>query len=537
METTSSSSSWPSVVGAVIPLCVFGPRVPRRTRASASLRVRFVNLLWIVVLAHPALCLGDDKATERVRPNVLFISIDDLNDWVGFLGGHPQAKTPNMDRLAARGVVFSNAHAAAPLCCPSRAAVYSGKQPFNTGVYNNSHDIRRVAPRWTLLPRYFKKHGYRTFGTGKLLHRKRTDLFDDEYFPHQRWSPFQRDEVTYTRRELRSKGSQKPRHVVRATKEHPEVVLPRNGMPSDRSPRDSKGESFDWGPIDVEDGVMGDAKIVDWSVKRLEQGHKAPFFLAVGFYRPHTPLFAPRKYFEMHPVAATELPDVLEGDLDDLNAVGKRWAREAVTAGLHETVLKHKEWKAAVTGYLACVSFVDAQVGRLLDALDRGPHSDTTIVMLWSDHGWHLGEKEHWGKWTGWERSTRVPLAIVPTKNSRDGFRIGSVCRQPVSLVDLYPTLIDLCGLKPKRDLDGASLVPRLHNPDAISYQAAITTFDRGNYSIRTRRWRLIRYRDGSEELYDHKSDSHEWRNVIGEKEHAEVKAGLRAWVPARRRR
>ncbi len=489
-------------------------------------------LLAIVLLAWSSAPEKGRAAEREDRLNVLFIAIDDLNDWVGFLAGHPQARTPNMDRLAGRGVVFTNAHCAAPLCCPSRAAVFSGKQPFHTGVFSNAQNLRRLQPELVLLPQHFKKHGYRTMGTGKLLHRKRPDLFDEHFFTEQRWSPFTRREVEYTPAELPSKG-RKPRHVIRPSRDHPGIVLPLNRMPSDRSPQDPKGESFDWGPVDVAERVMGDAKVADWAAERLRNESEEPFFLAVGFYRPHIPLYAPRKYFEMYPVDAIELPEVLDTDLEDLSETGKRRALDAVTAGSHATVVKHGQWKAAVAGYLACVSFVDAQVGKLLDALDRGPHAGNTVVVVWSDHGWHLGEKRHWGKWTGWQRSTRVPLVVVPAKVSRgESFKTGGVCRQPVSLLDLYPTLIDMCGLTVRPELDGFSLVPQLRDPDAASTRAVVTTFGAGNYTVCTRRWRLIRYADGAEELYDRARDPREWRNLDRETKYAPVKATLRKWLP-----
>ena len=491
-------------------------------------------VIFLVVLLASFWCPAKTPAADdATRPNVLFIAVDDLNDWVGFLAGHPQIKTPNMDRVAKRGVVFANAHCAAPLCCPSRAAVFSGKQPFHTGVYTNSENLRRLHPELVLMPQHFKNHGYRAFGTGKLLHRRRPDLFDEHFFTEQRWSPFSRSEVKYTAAALPSKG-RRPRHVIGESPDHPRVVLPLNRMPSDRSPKDPKGESFDWGPVDVADRAMGDAKVADWAVERLGREHKEPFFLAVGFYRPHIPLYAPRKYYENYPFATTELPEVLDADLEDLSETGKRRALEAVTAGLHETVVRHSQWKAAVASYLACVSFVDAQIGKLLDTLDRGPHADTTIVVLWSDHGWHLGEKQHWGKWTGWERSTRVPLVVAPARSGREKFKTGSVCRQPVSLIDLYPTLIDMCRLKPRPELDGLSLVPQLVDPEAVTDRAVVTTFGKGNYAVRTRRWRLIRYADGSEELYDHSSDPLEWINLDRETRYAELRAGLRRWLPGR---
>jgi choline-sulfatase len=480
-----------------------------------------------LVLALPLLC----PATAADRPNVLFIAVDDLNDWVGFLGGHPQVRTPHMDRLAARGVTFANAHCASPLCCPSRAALFTGMQPFHTGVYQNNHDLRKAAPNLVLLPHYFQQHGYATFGTGKLLHRKRKDVCEDMFLTEQRWSPFTRKQVDYTPDELPSKGTNNPRHVVNWGPDRPEITLPLNRMPSDRAPNSKGGESFDWGPIDVSDHDMGDGKITDWAIERLDQSADKPFFMAVGFYRPHIPLFAPRKYFDLYPVNAIKLPVIAEDDMDDLGDMGRRIALEALTAGSHNTVVQHNQWREAVAGYLACVSFVDAQIGRLLDALDNSPHADNTVIVLWSDHGWHLGEKQHWGKSTGWERSTRVVLAIAPARNQRSEFKSG-MTTAPVSLIDLYPTLIDLCGLPERESLDGQSLTPLLRDPLQSTGRSVVTTFQTSNFSVRSDRYRLIHYRDGSEELYDLQVDPHEFRNLAGEASVASVQSALSAMIP-----
>ncbi len=483
--------------------------------------------VWLAPLAAAA-------PAAAGRTNVLFIAIDDLNDWVGFLQGHPQAKTPNMDRLAARGVVFANAHCAAPLCCPSRAAVFSGREPFHSGVYGNNDDISRVAPELVLLPAQMKAHGYRTWGTGKLLHQKRPDLFDEFFAPDQRWSPFtDSEQVAYTPAELPSKATDNPRHVVEMGPGRPPVVLPLNQMPSDRRPDDPGAESFDWGPIDVPDSAMGDAQIVDWAIQRLQAKSVEPFFLAVGFYRPHIPLWAPAKYFEPFPPGSIQLPPVLENDLDDLGPIGRRIALEPATAGSHATVVKYKQWEAAVAAYLACVYFVDAQIGRLLAALDATGNDQNTAIIIWSDHGWHLGEKQHWGKSTPWERSTRMPLLVVPPARDAGRFAVGHTSREPVGLIDLYPTVLEFTGVPPPpTGLDGRSLGPVLREPQRTTGRVIVTTVQREHFSVGDDRWRFIRYSDGSEELYDHRADPNEWTNLAARPEHAGVKARLAAFVP-----
>ena len=484
-----------------------------------------------VLLIAAALCLSLTHPCVAQRPNVLFIAIDDLNDWVGCLGGHPQALTPNIDRLAARGVLFTNAHCASPACNPSRAAVFSGRQPGVTGVWSNqSGSLDKVYPDRRMLSTAFSEAGYATFGTGKLLHSGGKDSFDEYYAVDQRWSPLGKRAVRYSSEELPSKGTDNPVHLTKDSRGR-EVRLPLNRMPSDRRPNRVDGESFDWGPFDVPDSDFGDTKITDWAIKQLEKPRDKPLLLGVGYYRPHIPLWAPERFFARFKESPAELPSILSNDLDDLSDTGKQWATEAVTAGSHETVVRHQEWRAAVEAYLACVTYIDEEVGRLLDGLDRSPIGEDTIICLWSDHGWHLGEKQHWGKWTGWERSTRVVMMMVPPANRRNRFAKDARCDQPVSLLDLYPTLTELCEIDPKTELDGTSLVNLLEDPKLKTGRTVVTSFDRGNASARDTRWRYIRYADGSEELYDRETDPHEWHNVASQSRNEEVKRRLSSVV------
>ncbi len=482
------------------------------------LSVSFFRLTFFIFL----LISGFVHAQQK--PNVLFISVDDLNDWIGCLNGHPQALTPSMDRLAKRGVLFANAHCAAPACNPSRAAVFSGQMPKRTRVWSNrSESLLKLQPDAKLLTTIFSQSGYHTLGTGKLLHKGGSGIFNEYHSVSQRWSPFPKKAVLYTKKELPSKSTDNPRHVLKDSLGR-KVVLPLNRMPSDRKPKQRDGESFDWGGFDVPDSDFGDTQITDWAIKKLGDDFNKPFFMGIGYYRPHIPLFAPKKYFERFKDNPGRLPSVLQDDLKDLGATGKKWAREAVTAGSHETVLKYKQWQAAVEAYLACTTYVDYEIGRLLDALDKSGYASNTHIVLWSDHGWHLGEKEHWGKWTGWERSTRVPMIILPAKHTLKGFGSGGRCEQPVGLIDLFPTLIELCDLKLPKDLDGQSLVPLLIDPEKHTGRVLKTTFDSGNISLRTERWRYLRYADGEQELYDLKADPNEWVNLINDPRHAKVK-------------
>ena len=485
--------------------------------------IRWGVLVLVVSVACGRVVCGSEVTADR-RPNVLFIAVDDLNDWVGCLGGHPQAETPNIDELARRGMLFSNAHCAAPACTPSRASLFTGQMPQNTGVWSNDGPkLNRLRRDPFLLPDSFSRSGYRTLGTGKLGPNK--SCFQKFYSVHQRWSPLSSEAVEYTPDELLSKGSDNPRHVV--TVRNQQYVLPLNRMPSDRTPRDPKGESFDWGPFDVPDNDFGDTQITNWAIKQLRAGSTKPLFLAVGYYRPHQPLWAPRRFFDRFVNDPAVLPAVLEDDLDDLGKSARRWAIEPVTSGMHKTVRRFQQWRAAVVGYLACVSYVDHEIGRLLAALDESAMAENTLIVLWSDHGWHLGEKQHWAKRTLWEESTRVPLLFAGP-----GIAAGTSCAEAASLIDIYPTLVDLCNLPKNSHLDGISLVPQLRDPGTPREHPAITSSYAGNHSIRNRDWRLVVYEDGAEELYDLRNDPDEFHNLADQSEYKVIRDELARWVP-----
>jgi len=456
-----------------------------------------------------AICSGLALVVSAVlvdaRPNVLFISIDDLNDWIGCMGGHPQAVTPNFDRLAASGVLFTNAHCAAPACNPSRTAIMTGIAPNRSGVYSNGQPMREVLPDAELMPKYFSRHGYWSGGSGKILHYFVDARSWDEYFPNkEKEDPFPR---TYY------------------PKKRP-VNLPVGGPWQ-------YGET-DWGAMPVDDEEFGgDFLVSKWVGEKLAKKHEKPFFLACGIYRPHEPWFVPAKYFEKFPLEDIQLPlGYLADDLDDLPPAGKKMGPNRYFAHIRE----HDQWKQGIQGYLASISFADAMLGRVLDALEAGPNSDNTIVVLWSDHGWHLGEKQHWQKFTAWRLCSRVPLMVrVPkgTPGLTAGTRAGAKCSRPVSSLSLYPTLLELCGLPPKADNDGPSLVPLLADPDRPWDEVAVTYLHQvGGFGLSGEDYRYIRYANGDEELYQISSDRYEWKNLAGNPEHAKKLAELRAKSP-----
>jgi arylsulfatase A-like enzyme len=271
---------------------------------------------------------------------------------------------------------------------------------------------------------------------------------------------------------------------------------------------------------------MSDWQVADWTISQLQKKWENPFFLACGFFRPHLPWYVPQKYIDLYPLDKISLPDVKEDDLNDVPPIGVKMANPGRD---HKNVTEHKQWRQAVQGYLASISFMDECLGRVIDALDNSDYKDNTIIVLWSDHGWHLGEKLHWRKFALWEEATHNVMLYVAPGVSKSKSR----CDWPVNLLDIYPTLVDLCGLEKKKDLEGVSLKPLIHDPDAEWERPALTTHGRNNHSIRSKRWRYIRYSDGTEELYDHERDEMEWNNLANDPVYTEIKLELAKWLPA----
>ena len=437
-------------------------------------------------------------AARADAPNILFIAVDDLNDWIEPMGGHPQANTPNFARLARRSTLFSRAYTAAPACNPSRAALMTGVAPYRSGVYQNDQAWRPAMPDVETLPQAFMRNGYWAGGSGKIYH----GVYPDPASWHEYWP---------------SKSLQREADPLPPER-------PANGI--------SGTGNFDWGPLEAATGEMSDAKVAAWVSAKLGETHAKPFFLACGIFRPHLPWYVPGNYFRRFPLERIELPLVFNSDLADVPQAGLRMARPERD---HASVVEHGQWKRAVQAYLASMSFADDMLGRVLDALDESGYADNTIIVLWGDHGWHLGEKHHWRKFALWEEATRVPLMIsVPpgAPGLPEGTRSGAVSPRPVSLLDLYPTLLELAGLDPAGELDGRSLVPLLRNPE-LPWKPAVMTHGRLNHAVRSEDFRYIQYADGSEELYDHRADPMEWTNLAEDELYAEVKRDMAAWLPA----
>ena len=453
------------------------------------------------------------KDSQKKRPNVLMIAVDDMRDWVGYLDACPaEVKTPNIDRIAAGGTAFTRAYTASSVCCPSRAAVLTGQMPSTSGIYRNEQFWKPNAPDIYSIPSYFRKHGYIAVGAGKLFHHVpghnppgEWDAYYRNRFLDNAWAYAKCNYMPFTPKAPTPKG------------------FPYSGI------RFPFAEN-DWGVLPKPEAKYDDTMVFQYGIDFLGKKHNRPFFLACGTFRPHMPWYVPRKYFDMYPLESIKFPATRKNDLDDVPAGGQKMAR--AKRNTLNMVRKKGKWAEAVQAYLASISYADAQVGRLIDALKSSEYADNTIVIFWSDHGWHFGEKEHWHKCTLWEVATRVPFAVSSPNHGAPRQK----CDRPVSLVDIFPTLIDLCDLPPLRDqkLDGISLKPLIENPEAAREKPAVTELYRGNAAVRTERYRYIRYADGAEELYDHRNDPNEWNNIASRPESKEVIRSLAKHLPGK---
>jgi len=441
---------------------------------------------WLLALGLASLGITSQAvATEQAsgsRPNVLFIAVDDLRDWVGYLGKNPQTITPNIDRLASRGVYFTRSYCAAPVCNPSRAALMSGLRPTDSGVYHNGNDWRTVMSRDLMLTSTFRKAGYEVLGSGKIYH--------ESYARRDEWDDY------------------------------------LNKVAPDPKPAGNTGvDGIKFAPLDCKDEDLREWKTTDYTIQQLQRKHDKPFFLACGLNKPHMPWNVPRKYYDMHPLDKIQTPPYLETDLDDVPPAGVKMAKPN---GDHARMLESGRWKEAVQSYLAAISFADTMIGRVLDAYDKSPERENTILVFWCDHGWHLGEKQHWRKFALWEEATRSPLIwVVPGVT-----KPNQACDRTVDFMSIYPTLTDLCGIPTPAHVKGPSLRPLLANPTADWSHAAVTTHMFQNHAVRTENWRYIRYADGSEELYDESKDPNEWKNLADTPEFASKKAELAKHLP-----
>ena len=446
------------------------------------------------------------EAIPKEKYNVLFISVDDLNDWIGSLGGHPQTRTPNIDQLSKQGTLFTKAYCPATACLPSRAAIMTGVAPYNSGCYENEPDQQWqpiLKPIADTLPGHFRKNGYYTAGAGKIFHHFQNDPDSwDDYYP--------------------SKRLQFPQ-IHHPAKADLTEFAGKEGVPK------FWYSEFKWGPLNMTEKNTGDNHSVQFVLDQLNQQPKdKPFFLTCGIYRPHVPWFAPKKYFDMFPLKDIQLPPRNPNDFDDIPGGDKK------KLGPYWKVLeKQGQHKQAVQAYLASVAYMDALIGRLMRGLEKSGHAENTIVVFWSDHGWHLGEKSRYRKFTLWEESCRVPFIIKLPKKLKNKYPQGLNSGRVVGLIDIYPTLVELCGLpKPRQKFDGNSVLPLIQNPNMKWDKVAISQYARNNYSLRSEKYRYISYKDGTEELYDHSNDPYEWNNLAQLAAYSKIKESLKSKLP-----
>ena len=440
------------------------------------------------------LWLGDARAQKS--PDVLMIIVDDLNDWISLLDADAPIKTPNLQRLADRGMLFSRAYCVSPACNPSRVATLTGLRPSTSGVYGNRSDWRRALPDRPTIMQRFQGAGYRVEGAGKVFHHHMNGAFHDE----ASFDAFQ---------------PMRPQM-------YPERKL-------NRAP-DYGSRNTDWGawPPDEENAI--DVKTSDYCIQVLESRPvDQPLFLVCGIFKPHSPFFAPAPYHrvdEFVPLPKRPKDDWLDLPSGALTLLkGKKWFWNGMMELDREIPGSYSNF---VHAYAACVSFADAQIGRLLDALDASPRGEETIIVLWSDHGFHLGEKDHIEKFALWEKSNHVPFIVVAPGVTSAGTR----CDVPIDLSVVYPTLLDLGGLDADETCDGKSISSLLRGEAEDQSAMALMTYQRGNHAVRSERWRYIRYADGSEELYDHHSDPLEWKNLGNDPSLSEVRAIHRDRIP-----
>ena len=443
-----------------------------------------------------------ESSIEKTKPNVLFIAVDDLNNWISPIQNFSNVKTPNFDRLAKMGVTFTNAHVQAPLCGPSRASIMTGLRPSTTGIYGMAPDnkIRRpedpVTKDIKFLPEYFRDNGYHTMGIGKLFHiHAPKNVFDESGGRVKGFGPYPKKRFVWDGFGKGIKGT--------------------HGR-----------TSTDWGAFPENDTLMPDHQSVNWVAERLNRNYDKPFFMGLGFLRVHVPLYVPQKWFDLYPLEDIETPPYKSDDLNDIPNVGMQ-INDLPMMPSTEWAKETGNWKKIVQAYLACISYVDYELGRVLDALESSKYADNTVIVLWSDHGYRLGEKGTFAKHALWETATKAPLIFAGPNLPKDK-KIDA----PVEMLSIYPTLLELSGLPAYKRNEGVSLVTMMQKGEGIEEAKAITTFGMNNHAIKKDGFRYIQYEDGTQELYDHSVDPNEWKNEASNPKYTGKIEELKTYLP-----
>lgn len=452
--------------------------------AAAGLYYAYEKMGRSDLLADAIESIQELRPPAGPPPNVLMLIFDDLGAYLGTSASTLRAHTPHLDALAARGIVFDRAYCPAPLCNPSRAAMFTGVPPWKSGVYHNDEPWRNSLPDAVTLPEYFARNGYSTYGGGKIFHVMRGGpQFEDTLF----------DE--------------------------------RFAKPDDPITRDMYHTPLRLGPLFCDDHAMGDYKVASWAARRIAMHSGKPFFMATGIFRPHGPMYIPQKYFDMYPIANIEVPENVPNDLDDVPERGRH--APPLPGDFAEYITDPLQQRRLIQAYLASVSFADACAGRVLEMLKNSAHAQNTIVIALGDNGMSMGQKNRWFKSTLWEEATRVPLIIAGP-----GVATGQRCTRPVSLQDIYPTLLDMCRLPAREDIAGRSLRKLLKRPDRAWDHPVASVMGKGNGTVKSEQYSYIRYDDNSEELYDLAADPGEVTNLASRPELAGLKRQLAAHLP-----
>jgi arylsulfatase A-like enzyme len=529
--------------------------------------------IFIIVTIFLSSCSSkktDNKSSLSIsKPNVILIVIDDLNDYQGCFGGHPQARTPNIDKLAASGVRFINAQTNIGLCNPSRNSLFTGIYPHQSRNFGlDKKTTQQLFKNNKTIMERFSENGYFVMGSGKLLHSNQLNLWDEWGVKVNNYGPFAFDgknqvghpSVPQPFRSIGDiDGSYAPLSDMPVfTKD--EIMGENPGWVNSRK----VGDKFNYTDETNRD-LTPDERHAQWAAKRINEMAAAdeskPFFMGVGFVRPHTPLYAPKRFFDMFPIEDIQLPEIKAGDVEDTHykdnyaverTADDKWYTNTSKGQMYSKMLtesyggnEEEGLKHFLQAYLACVAFADEQVGVVLDALNNSKFAENTIVVLTSDHGWQMGEKQYLFKNSPWETSTHIPMVV-----SAPGVKAGSKIEQPVSLVDIYPTLVDLCELNGDNKknengfpLGGFSMKNLVHNPSSNTWEGpdgaltAIATdvvdynLDTQTFTYRTKEFRYILYPNRQEELYDLKNDPKEWDNIAANNTYKQNKKELREAV------
>ena len=441
---------------------------------------------------------GQDRVYQGEVPNVVFIMASDLNDWVGAMDGHPNAKTPNIDRLAKRGMLFTNAYVASPDKGPSRMAILSGMNPSTTGLYRGMMNMRSHIGSQQTLPQYFKDYGYTTYRSGNIGNPNSAPDAESWSFSYP------------------------------SAKQH----SPKFTMPDSFGSKVVASNRWQIAAIDGDDSKFDDSLVADWAIDQIKLEQEAPFFLAVGFSHARLPWVAPKKYFDLHPLESIRLPRVKDTDLNDVSDYAKssKVARDSYQK--HEQFSNIDTWKKKVQAYLASVSYLDAQVGRVVSALENSKYGRNTLIVFCSDNGFHLGEKQMWNRYSLWDEATKVPLIIAGGKKL--GLPKGKKIEKPIGLVNIYPTVVSICDLPRNVNLDGDDMTKFIFDNSFEWKKPALTTISENNHALVSDKWKYILWSDGSEELYDRENDPDEWVNLADSEKFTPEKDKLSWYFPER---